>query len=54
MDQDAWAVCSILELVCSRVNTEVPTVKTIFIQSDNAGTYAKKLFPVVAPFIYMK
>lgn len=50
-DKNAYAMCSILELVFRRIRKEVPNLKRIIIESDNAGCYNNKLLPFLAPFI---
>lgn len=50
-DQNAYSVCTILELICRKVREEVPTIKEVIIACDNASTYANNMMPVFAPFI---
>lgn len=50
-DQNAYAVCTVLELICRKVREEVPSIREIIITCDNASTYVNNMMPVFAPFI---
>lgn len=49
-----YAVLAIVEMVCRRIQNDMPSIKTVIFRSDNAGNYQKKLIPVAMPFIFRK
>lgn len=42
---------SIMEAVFRRVRKEIPTMKDIWVQTDNARNYQNEIVPVMAPFV---
>lgn len=53
-NQTAFAVCSILELVCRQVRLLIPSLQRVILQVDCSENYSNRIFPVAAPFICMK
>lgn len=51
MTQDCLAVLSIIDAIIARLKLELPTVKSIFVLSDNARYYQNDILPVAAPYI---
>lgn len=50
--QSAFAVCSILELVCRYVSKHLPFRKTVIIESDIERNFNNNMFQVCAPLLY--
>lgn len=51
MTQDMVAICSILDAVLCRLKSELPSVTSFYLLSDNARCYQNDLLPVMGPFI---
>lgn len=50
-NRTAYQVCSVMELICLQLRIQIPALKRIIVESDNAANYNNKLFSVLAPFI---
>ena len=53
-NQTAYAVASIMELLCRVLQSQIPSMITVVLRSDNAANYNNKLVPVIAPFIFKR